>query len=264
MQTEARRAFIDQYSTIRHAEGRGSDDPEYYRNLPYRDISGANAEQWKIRARSYRYFQQAIVMPEARRAGRPLRILDLGAGNGWMSHRLAALGHDAVALDIFTDPMDGLGAIHRYSERAQGVAAEFDCLPFRDAAFDLVVFNSSLHYSSDYRRTLLEARRCLRPSGQLIVIDSPVYRRPDEGRRMVAERQTWFEKTYGFRSDALQSIEYLDEPTLTQLSVQLGLVWTRYRPWYGWRWALRPVRAKLKGQRPPSQFMILAGRFTAQ
>ncbi|HZL55827.1 MAG TPA: class I SAM-dependent methyltransferase [Bryobacteraceae bacterium] len=258
---EARRAFLDRYAIIRHAEGRGSEDPEYYRELPFRDISGRNAEQWRIRARSYRCFERVILMPQARRMGRPLRILDLGAGNGWMSHQLRLRGHYAVALDIFTDRLDGLGAIHHYETCVPGVAAEFDCLPFRDSAFDLVVFNSSLHYSPDYIRTLLEALRCLEPRGQLIIVDSPVYPAAEHGERMVAERQAHFEKTYGFRSDALGSIEYLDEGMLASLARELGLVWTRYRPWYGWRWALRPVRAKLHGKRPPSRFVILAGRF---
>jgi SAM-dependent methyltransferase len=260
MEADVRRTFLNQYATIRHAEGRGSGDPEYYRALPFRDLSGRNADQWRIRARSYQCFERSIL----KKATQRLRILDLGAGNGWMSHRLAVLGHDSIALDIFTDPLDGLGAIRHYDARVPAVAAEFDRLPFCDAAFDLVIFNSSLHYSADYRRTLLEALRCLRASGHVIIIDSPVYEAAEHGERMKAERQAWFEKSYGFRSDALQSVEYLDEPTLASLSNNLGIRWTRYQPWYGWRWALRPLRAKLKGQRPPSRFVILSGRFTAK
>jgi ubiquinone/menaquinone biosynthesis C-methylase UbiE len=261
---EDRRRFLDRYAVVRHAEGRGSDDPEYYNALPYRDLTGRNADQWKIRARSYRRFERSVLDPLAREAGRPLRILDLGAGNGWMSYRLALRGHKAVALDMFMDRLDGLGAIHHFTAPFAGVAAEFDRLPFCDAAFDLVVFNSSLHYSADYRRTLREARRCLRPSGRLVVIDSPVYQAAEHGERMRMERQTYFEKTYGFGSDALNSIEYLDEPALAELSTELGIEWSRYTAWYGWRWALRPLRARLRGERPPSRFMILAARFHAR
>jgi ubiquinone/menaquinone biosynthesis C-methylase UbiE len=264
MEAEARRTFVEQYATIRHAEGRGSGDPEYYRALPFRDLSGRNADQWRIRARSYECFERSILKHHARRAAQPLCILDLGAGNGWMSHRLALQGHKPIALDIFTDPLDGLGAMRHYASRIPAVAAEFDRLPFCDATFDLVVFNSSLHYSADYRRTLLEALRCLRSSGHLIVIDSPVYKAAEHGERMKAERHAWFENSYGFRSDALQSIEYLDEPALVSLSHDLGIQWTRYQPWYGWRWALRPLRARLKRQRPPSRFVILAARRTAK
>ena len=259
-----RRTFLEQYSTIRRAEGRGSNDPEYYRALPYRDISGMNSDQWKIRACSYRCFERLVLRPEAQRLRRPLHILDLGAGNGWLSHRLASHGHNAVALDIFTDRLDGLGAIRHYNADLPGVAAEFDTLPFGPKTFDLIVFNSSLHYSSDYRKTFREARRCLRPAGLLVLIYSPVYRAREHGEQMRAERQKYFQSTYGFPSDALHSIEYLDEPTLAALAEELGITWARFHPWYGWRWALRPLRAKLRRQRPPSRFMVLAGRFCAQ
>jgi ubiquinone/menaquinone biosynthesis C-methylase UbiE len=155
-------------------------------------------------------------------------------------------------------------AIHQFSVALNGVAAEFDRLPFDDASFDLAVFNSSLHYSSDYLRTLTEVRRCLRTAGVVAVVDSPVYKAREHGERMRAERQEYFERTYGFRSEALGSIEYLDEPTLAGLSKELGISWTRRHAWYGWRWALRPWRARLKGERPPSRFVILAGRFQAK
>jgi predicted RNA methylase len=42
--------------------------------------------------------------------GRPLRIADLGAGNCWLSYRLALRGHLPIAIDIQGDPLDGLGA----------------------------------------------------------------------------------------------------------------------------------------------------------
>ena len=51
-----------------------------------------------------------------------------------------------------------------------GIEAEFDHLPFADGQFDLAVFNSSLHYSTDYHGTLGEARRCLKPSGSIVVL----------------------------------------------------------------------------------------------
>jgi hypothetical protein len=49
METTTRREFLDNYRTIRHAEGRGSDDPAYYLALPYEDLSGNNGDQWEIR-----------------------------------------------------------------------------------------------------------------------------------------------------------------------------------------------------------------------
>ena len=93
----ARHQFLQSYQTIRHAEGRGSDDPAYYLALPYEDITGRNCWQWQIRGTSYRCFERRVLPGLERAAGRPLDILDLGAGNGWMSYRLTLRGHRPLA-----------------------------------------------------------------------------------------------------------------------------------------------------------------------
>jgi SAM-dependent methyltransferase len=178
-----------------------------------------------------------------------------------MSWRLAQRGHSPVALDIFTDERDGLRAARHY--RAQTpfpvLEAEFDRVPLASRSADLAIFNASFHYSSDYRRTLGEVLRVLRPGGAVVIMDSPVYRVPEHGRMMVAERRARFQREYGFASDAQGSIEYLDQITLGHLAMDLNLRWTIYKPWYGFAWHVRPVRAWLEGKRPPSRFWILVG-----
>src|ERR1700677_1125877 len=103
MLVSTRQRFLEDYRTIRGAEGRGSGESAYYRALPYQDLSGRNSAQWTIRGRSYRYFERNILSPIEQKAGRPLDVLDLGAGNCWMSYRLSLRQHRPVALDIFTD-----------------------------------------------------------------------------------------------------------------------------------------------------------------
>jgi len=259
--TRSRRRFLEEYRQIRYAEGRGSADPAYYRALPYRDLTGKNSGMWAMRARTYRYFERKVLPPIERAAGRALDILDLGAGNGWMSYRLSLREHRPVAVDIFSDPRDGLAAARHYPKPFSLVEADFSRLPFQKSRFDLAIFNSSIHYSSDYEVTLAEIRRCLRPGGSFLILDSPVYRHREHGERMAAERHADFEKRYGFRSDALPSIEFLDLATLSGLAHSLNLRWRIYRPWYGWQWHLRPWKARLKRSRPPSRFWILAGTF---
>jgi SAM-dependent methyltransferase len=257
----ARHQFLEDYRTIRMAEGRGSVESSYYRALPYQDLSGKNSAQWTIRGKSYRYFERKILVPLERKAGRALDVLDLGAGNCWMSYRLSLRRHKPVALDIFADPMDGLGAARHYDSQIPLLEAEFDRLPFRAASFDLAVFNASIHYSTDYHRTLREVKRCLRPAGHFVIIDSPVYRSPEHGERMRAQRHEDFERRYGFRSDALPILEYLDEPALSELAKELRIDWRVHRPWYGWQWWWRPWKARLLKRRPPSRFWILDGVF---
>jgi SAM-dependent methyltransferase len=259
--TSARHRFLEDYRTIRSAEGRGSVDSAYYRALPYQDLSGRNSAQWAIRGKSYRYFERNILYQIERNTRRALDVLDLGAGNCWMSYRLSLRKHKPVALDIFTDAMDGLRAARHYGHRFPLIEAEFDHLPFRSSSFDLAVFNASIHYSTDYRQTLNELRRCLRPSGHFVIIDSPIYQLREHGERMRAERHDEFESRYGFRSDAMPSLEYLDELTITELAEELKIEWDVHRPWYGWKWWWRPWRARLLASRPPSRFWILDGVF---
>jgi SAM-dependent methyltransferase len=95
-----------------------------------------------------------------------------------------------------------------------------------------VLYNASLHYSTDSRATLREALRVLLPGGCTVILDSPLYRHDSSGRQMLAERQAAFAR-------------------------DLDLRWRVWRPWYGWQWALRPWRARLMGQREPSRFTVL-------
>src|SRR5438105_237704 len=111
--------FAREYRTVRRAEGWGSDDPAYYRALPYRDLSGRYADIWRIRARSYNTFLERVLEPLERARGGRLRILDLGAGSGWLAHRLTQRGHRVVAIDLLEDPLDGLGAVRHYASGVQ-------------------------------------------------------------------------------------------------------------------------------------------------
>ncbi len=133
MLAATRHRFLDDYVKIRHAEGRGSQDAAYYLALPYRDITGRLQDQWTIRAKSYRYLERRVLPPIEKQFGRPLRIADLGAGNCWLSYRLALRGHRPIAIDILGDPLDGLAAGRHYQQHTAfpRVNAEFDDLPLR-------------------------------------------------------------------------------------------------------------------------------------
>lgn len=248
--------FLTDYHTVRRAEGRGSSDPAYYLALPAASPGDPLAWQWSMRARTWRDFQRQQVARWS--PGR--RVLDLGAGVGWLTHRLNEAGHHPVAVDLSTDDRDGLLAAGHYPGRWPRVQATFDRLPFADDDADVVVFNASLHYSVDYGVTLAEALRVLRPDGMLVVLDSPVYRNDHSGRQMVAERHADFARRFGTRSDSVPSVEYLTGERLAALANDLGLQWRRHRTWYGWRWALRPYVARFKRRREPSRFVLLVAR----
>jgi SAM-dependent methyltransferase len=259
--------FIADYEFVRTAEDRGSLDPGFYLSLPDPDLSGALGKQWKIRRRTFLHIVREILVPLASRLGRPLDILDLGAGNGWLSYRLSVMGHRPVAVDLLTNDRDGLGAARHYAAHLPRmfprVRADLNHLPFDSASFDLAIFNASFHYSEDFTATLGEALRCVRPGAPVVIADTPWYRLERSGAEMVAEKHANFFATYGFASNSLRSQEFLTPQRLSALATSLHVRWRVLKPWYGLNWAMRPLRAKLQRRRTPSKFRIFVAERAA-
>jgi len=252
--------FMTEYQIVRAAEGRGSEDSEHYLALPDRDLSGRNVSQWAIRARTFHYIERNILPTLEATHPNGMGALDLGAGNGWLSYRLALRGHRPAAIDLLTNAQDGLGAAVHFRQKLPALfprfQAELDHLPFAGSQFDLAIFNASFHYSEDYERTLGETIRCLRPGGTLILADTAWYRRDESGQQMLSERRQAFTAEYGFASDGINSQEYLTDERLASMEKRFGMRWRIHSPFYGVRWAMRPWLAKLRGRREPSQFRI--------
>jgi SAM-dependent methyltransferase len=259
--------FVDEYEAIRAAEGRGSLQSDFYLNLPYKDLTGRNAWQWKIRAHTFDYLTKNLLPQITPRHHRSPVVLDLGAGNGWMSYRLACSGYSPVAVDLLINDQDGLGAAVHF-EKELGFLfprfrAEMSRLPFADQQFDAVIFNASFHYAEDYRAIMREAMRCTKERGVIIIADSPWYSTSEGGERMVAERHVAFARRYGTASNSIQSLEYLTDERLSDLENALSIRWERSTPYYGLKWTMRPLLAKLRGKREPSRFRIYSMRKSA-
>src|SRR6185503_5886727 len=188
--------FIADYEAIRGYEQRGSTSANYYRALPFKDLSGRYQSDWRIRARSFDVLVKNVLTSLQNSLERSLKILDLGAGNGWLSNRLSAQGDRVLAVDLSVNEQDGLGAWKHYEHSFTPVQAEFNHLPVMDNFADAVIFNASFHYSEDYARTLREALRVLSPEGLIVIMDSPAYRRGTSGKKMVEEREEQFKKKY--------------------------------------------------------------------
>jgi SAM-dependent methyltransferase len=256
--------FIADYEYIRTSEGRGNNGDKFYLSLPYQDLSGKNSGQWQIRARSFDHLRDHVLLPNLRDGA---KILDLGAGNAWMSFRLALTGYRPCAVDLLTNDNDGLGAAKHYRGSLPRLfprfQAEMTHLPFQDGQFEAVVFNASFHYADDPEAAIREALRCVRTNGLVIICDTPWYLRETSGRQMVEERRAAFLKTYGTASDSIECVEFLTPDRLRFLEQRLSIRWTVQSPNYGLRWATRPIMAKLRQKREPSRFRIYVTRKTA-
>jgi SAM-dependent methyltransferase len=180
------RQFVDDYRRLRLAEGYASPDPEFVRRLPFRDVTGRNNAVWRVRALHYGLIRACLAL-----LPRSERVLDLGAGNGWLSRRLAG-PRRVTALDV--DATDtGLGGLD--DPRVERLRADLEALPLREATFDVVIAAAALHYAPDLPRALREIARVLRPGGVFVVADSPFYA------DAFARHRAW-QRTLRYYSDA--------------------------------------------------------------
>lgn len=249
--------FARDYADHRAAEGRDYRGRALF-DLPYVK-AGPFAQQWKVRARTFEAFVARVLRPTAERLGLPLTVLDLGAGNGWLSYRIASEGHRAYALDIRDDRVDGLGAaapfVDQLPERMECLVAPFDAIPLAAQSADLAVFNASIHYATDLRGVLAEAQRVVRPGGQIVILDSPFYQREADGVAMVAEKKAQATERFGTRAAPLMALPFIEFLTRERLArAAPALKWQRHRVRYPLSYEVRPLRAALLGLRRPSRF----------
>ncbi len=211
---EAVRRFADDYAAVRTAEGRRSATADYYRALPHEDLSGNFCAQWQRRARTYGLLTSLL-------GPRPLKVIDAGAGNCWLSARLTALGHRLIAVDVNDHADDGLRANVHYPESFQVARSEITALPLAAESADVMVLNAAAHYLA-LGDVVAEASRVLGPGGRLIVADSPVYRNARSGQAMIEEMAEHL-RSLGVEPAAHEGPGYLTEEDLDRS----GLAWAR-------------------------------------
>ncbi len=246
--------FLRRYRLVRAREGRHRTDAEYYRALPAVEGSDRQATEWRIRRETYGNLLRRLFAA----APQGVRVLDLGAGCAWLSHRLSELGHRVVAVDVLDDEADGLGAAAHYGVRFPVVQADFDRLPFAPAQFDVVVFNGSLHYAADAATTLRGAHRMLTPGGAVVVMDSPMFEEDRDGRLMADDAARRIEAQLG--EDARHGVGYLTFAGLNAAAAALELG-TAFVPSHGpFAWRMRRRLAKFHLRRAPAAFGLWVAR----
>ncbi len=104
--------------------------------------------------------------------GRPLKVLDLGCGDGAALELLADVGHDVYGYEL---AYRGASLRRRLGHR---LGAEFEdrvriapderTIPFDDHSFDVVCANQVFEHVRFFDRIISECARVLRPGGSLV------------------------------------------------------------------------------------------------
>jgi SAM-dependent methyltransferase len=157
------------YRRVREKEGRIYPD-QIAAHLPAVPQGHPQRVEWLARADSAHRLLRYI-----RRLPSPLHVLELGCGNGWLSHKIGAL------------PGVCLWGLDRGGFELTQAARIFDSLttgfligdiyqpPFSNNSFDLIILASVIQYFPDLPDLIHKLRRLLTQGGEIHVLDSPLY-----------------------------------------------------------------------------------------
>jgi SAM-dependent methyltransferase len=160
---------LDLYLHARKKEGRLYSDRIVAR-LPDIPADHPLVDEWRARAKSAnRLAHYVALLPQSH------RILELGCGNGWLSHRLASMGGVRVwGLDRGGSELAQACRLFHASNLAF-LNADIFRSPFAPHSFDLIVLASVIQYFPDLAALLRALQDLLIPGREIHVLDSPLY-----------------------------------------------------------------------------------------
>ncbi|MBC2852106.1 methyltransferase domain-containing protein [Cetobacterium sp. 8H] len=101
------------------------------------------------------------------------RVLDLGAGTGFVSREVANFAKEIYALDISDVMIKKMNILNQKNNLTNIIPIKGDAhnLNFEDNFFDTVITRLTLHHLKDVDLALNEIKRVLKNFGELIIVD---------------------------------------------------------------------------------------------
>jgi DNA-binding transcriptional ArsR family regulator/protein-L-isoaspartate O-methyltransferase len=160
----------------------------------------------------------------------PLRVADLGCGEGHLSMEAARWASKVMAVDVSPRVLERAkaDALERGLRNNTWKTGDIEAVPLPDASVDVALLSQALHHAQDPAKALAEAVRIVVPGGAVLLLDLKEHR--EEWVRKLGDR--WL----GF-----------DEATLTKMLRSAGLKDLRIE-----------IGARKRGD--PFQVLVASGR----
>jgi len=165
--------FGDLYIDVRYKEKRVLSDGQVM-FLPEIEANHIHFNEWQTRKRSA---QRLIDYLKAK--NKPLNILEIGCGNGWLSSMLLSIKNSKVTgLDVNEPEILQAKRVFQ-KNNLEFICGSFDPGMFADQKFDVIVFAASIQYFPSVKGVLESAFLCLDKNGEVHIMDTNFYK-PNE------------------------------------------------------------------------------------
>ncbi len=169
--TPPKTAFEEVYIRLRTKEQRVHDDA-FVKQLPIVSSAHPHANEWMVRQKTQKRFCGYLASKN-----RP-SILDIGCGNGWFTSKMAPFASEILGIDVGTEELEQAARCFGTETLKFACCNDLDLLP--EAHFDLITFNASVQYFEPTDAFWNSLFRLLKPSGEIHLLDSPIYKQVDQ------------------------------------------------------------------------------------
>jgi len=165
-------AFEKLYIQLRKKEQRLYTDEEVG-NLPLVATTHPHFKEWLLRKRScdrlIEYLDQK---------NRPLHILEIGCGNGWLSSQLAKnISGQVMGMDINKEELTQAVRVFGDISNLKFMLGDIRTTQPEHDSFDIVVFAASLQYFFSLNEIMQSAFQYLRADGEVHILDTIFYKK---------------------------------------------------------------------------------------
>lgn len=158
------------YLELRKKEGRIYSDTEV-KQLPDVPKGHPLANEWKVRKHSAKKLVNAL-----KTKNRPLKILEIGCGNGWLCHQLSCIPHsDITGVDVNKPELEQADRLFGSIPNIRFVCGDIFEDGLLEKDYSVIVFASSIQYFENITTTIERALSLLSNKGEIHIIDTPFY-----------------------------------------------------------------------------------------
>ncbi len=163
------------YLSLRRKEGRIYPD-EVLKTLPIVQKNHPLKSEWKVREHSGIKLVKYLSSKQTHR-----RILEIGCGNGWLSHTLSKIdGSKVTGADINMRELEQATRIFGYRQNLEFIYADIFETSFKPEKFDVIIIASVIQYFPEPDKLIDRLLEFLSNKGEIHIIDSPLYRSENE------------------------------------------------------------------------------------